>query len=125
MERQEFLARVRYDRDPVTELVVQGTTLLLNISASPYTIDKRSLRFDMLRSIAKSHHRPVIYVNQVGGNDSLMFDGASMALTADGKSGGASAGVRGRPGLVRYRDRAGRHSSRSLAKRSNMRTGRS
>jgi NAD+ synthase/NAD+ synthase (glutamine-hydrolysing) len=82
---KNFWPECRYDRDPVTELVVQGTTLLLNISASPYTIDKRSLRFDMLRSIAKSHHRPVIYVNQIGGNDSLVFDGASMALTADGK----------------------------------------
>jgi NAD+ synthase (glutamine-hydrolysing) len=82
---KKFWPESRYDRDPVTELVVQGTTLLLNISASPYTIDKRSLRFDILRSIAKSHHRPVIYVNQVGGNDSLIFDGASMALTADGK----------------------------------------
>src|SRR5580700_8545564 len=84
---KNFWPECRYDRDPVTELVVQGTTLLLNISASPYTIDKRSLRFDMLRSIAKSHHRPVIYVNQIGGNDSLVFDGASMALTADGKVG--------------------------------------
>jgi NAD+ synthase (glutamine-hydrolysing) len=82
---EKFWPESRYDRDPVTELVVQGTTLLLNISASPYTIDKRSLRFDMLRSIARNHHRPVIYVNQVGGNDSLIFDGASMALTADGK----------------------------------------
>jgi NAD+ synthase (glutamine-hydrolysing) len=82
---KNFWPECRYDRDPVTELVVQGTTLLLNISASPYTIDKRSLRFDLLRSIAKSHHRPVVYVNQIGGNDSLVFDGASMALTADGK----------------------------------------
>jgi NAD+ synthase (glutamine-hydrolysing) len=82
---KNFWPECRYDRDPVTELVVQGTTLLLNISASPYTIDKRSLRFDMLCSIAKSHRRPVIYVNQIGGNDSLVFDGASMALTADGK----------------------------------------
>jgi NAD+ synthase (glutamine-hydrolysing) len=81
---EKFWPESRYDRDPVTELVVQGTTLLLNISASPYTIDKRSLRFDMLRSIARNQHRPVIYVNQVGGNDSLIFDGASMALTADG-----------------------------------------
>jgi NAD+ synthase (glutamine-hydrolysing) len=82
---KNFWPESRYDRDPVTELVVQGTTLLLNISASPYTLDKRSLRFEMLKSIAKSHHRPVIYVNQIGGNDSLIFDGASMALTADGK----------------------------------------
>jgi len=80
-----FWANRLYDRDPVTELIGQGTSLLLNVSASPYTIDKRSLRFDMLRNIAVAHHRPVVYVNQVGGNDSLIFDGASMALTADGK----------------------------------------
>jgi NAD+ synthase (glutamine-hydrolysing) len=82
---KNFWPTCRYDRDPVTELVGQGTTLLLNISASPYTIDKRALRFEMLRSIAMTHHRPVVYVNQVGGNDSLIFDGASLALTADGK----------------------------------------
>jgi NAD+ synthase (glutamine-hydrolysing) len=80
-----FWANRLYDRDPVTELIGQGTSLLLNVSASPYTIDKRSLRFDMLRNIAVAHHRPVVYVNQVGGNDSLIFDGASMALTAEGK----------------------------------------
>jgi NAD+ synthase/NAD+ synthase (glutamine-hydrolysing) len=82
---KNFWANRRYDRDPVTEIIGQGTTVLLNISASPYTIDKRSLRFEMLRSIAITHRRPVIYVNQVGGDDSLIFDGASMALTADGK----------------------------------------
>jgi NAD+ synthase (glutamine-hydrolysing) len=82
---KNFWPNVLYDRDPVTELIGQGTTLLLNISASPYTIDKRALRFEMLRSIAVTHRRPVVYVNQVGGNDSLIFDGASLALTADGK----------------------------------------
>ncbi|MGC2670834.1 MAG: NAD+ synthase [Candidatus Acidiferrum sp.] len=80
-----FWAECRYDRDPVTELVGQGITVLLNISASPYTIDKRALRLEMLQSIAMNQHRPVVYVNQVGGDDSLIFDGASMALTAEGK----------------------------------------
>jgi len=80
-----FWAECRYDRDPVTELIGQGITVLLNISASPYTIDKRALRLEMLQSIAVNQHRPVVYVNQVGGDDSLIFDGASMALTADGK----------------------------------------
>lgn len=84
---ETFWVRRRYDRDPVTEIFAQGTTVLLNVSASPYTIDKRNLRFDMLRSIALNHKRPVIYVNQVGGNDSLIFDGASIAVTADGKIG--------------------------------------
>jgi NAD+ synthase (glutamine-hydrolysing) len=81
---KNFWANRRYDRDPVAEIIGQGTTVLLNISASPYTIDKRTLRFEMLRSIAITHRRPVVYVNQVGGDDSLIFDGASMALTADG-----------------------------------------
>src|SRR5277367_1186036 len=84
---KNFWPECRYDRDPVTELFVQGTTLLLNISASPYTIDKRALRFDILKSIAMQHKKAVIYVNQVGGNDSLIFDGASMAVTAAGKIG--------------------------------------
>ena len=79
-----FWAECRYDRDPVTELIGQGITVLLNISASPYTIDKRALRLEMLQSIARNQHRPVVYVNQVGGDDSLIFDGASMALTAEG-----------------------------------------
>src|SRR5215469_16648730 len=82
---KNFWAVRLYDRDPVTELAGQGTQVLINISASPYTIDKRGLRVDMLRSIAITHRLPVVYVNQVGGNDSLIFDGASVALTADGK----------------------------------------
>src|SRR5277367_5914220 len=82
---KNFWAQCRYDRDPVTELIGQGITVLLNISASPYTIDKRALRLEMLQSIARNQHRPIVYVNQVGGDDSLIFDGASMALTAEGK----------------------------------------
>src|SRR6478672_1804025 len=82
---KNFWAVRLYDRDPVTELATQGTQVLINISASPYTIDKRGLRVDMLRSTAMTHKLPVVYVNQVGGNDSLIFDEASMALTADGK----------------------------------------
>jgi len=82
---ENFWAKPLYDRDPVNEIVRQGTTVLLNISASPYTLDKRALRFEMLRSIALTHKLPVVYVNQYGGNDSLIFDGASIALTADGK----------------------------------------
>jgi NAD+ synthase (glutamine-hydrolysing) len=82
---KNFWAVRRYDRDPVTELAGQGTSVLINISASPYTIDKRALRVDMLRSIALNHQLPIVYVNQVGGNDTLIFDGASVALTLDGK----------------------------------------
>lgn len=82
---KNFWTKPLYERDPVAELVAQGSGVLLNISSSPYTIDKRGLRLEMLRALAKRHKRPVVYVNQVGGNDSLVFDGSSMALTADGK----------------------------------------
>ena len=82
---KNFWAKPRYARDPVTELVQQGTSILLNISASPYTMDKRSLRIEMLRAIAQEHGRPIVYVNQVGGDDSLIFDGSSVALTPEGK----------------------------------------
>ncbi len=80
-----FWASPMYARDPVTELVSLGTSVLINISASPFTIMKRHLRVGMLRSTALHHKRPVVYVNQVGGNDSLIFDGASVAFSADGK----------------------------------------
>ncbi len=80
-----FWTQPLYARDPVTELISQGSSVLINISASPYTIDKRFLRVDMLRSMAIRHQRPVIYVNQIGGDDSLIFDGASMALTPSGE----------------------------------------
>src|SRR5579859_2052704 len=82
---ENFWPNRRYDRDPITEIMQQGTEVLLNISASPYSIDKRALRVDMLRSIAVHNRKPVVYVNQFGGNDSLIFDGASIALTPDGK----------------------------------------
>jgi NAD+ synthase (glutamine-hydrolysing) len=82
---KNFWASPMYARDPVTELVSQGSSVLINISASPFTIDKRFLRLGMLRSLALHHRRPVIYVNQVGGNDSLIFDGASIAFTANGR----------------------------------------
>jgi len=74
-----------YDRDPVSEIAKKGSSILLNISSSPYTVDKRSVRHDMLRTIAREHRLPVVYVNQVGGNDSLLFDGSSVAFMPDGR----------------------------------------
>jgi NAD+ synthase (glutamine-hydrolysing) len=80
-----FWAKPLYERDPVAELIAKRATLIINISGSPYTLDKRALRLDMLRALAKSHGRPVIYVNQVGGNDSLVFDGGSVVVLPDGQ----------------------------------------
>ena len=58
---------------------------MLNISASPFWIGKRELRRDMLASIARQHKVPVVLVNQVGGNDSLVFDGSSLVLNREGQ----------------------------------------
>ena len=80
-----FWAKPLYERDPVAELVAQDASLIINISGSPYTIDKRALRLNMLRSLAKSSGRSVVYVNQVGGHDSLVFDGGSVVVAPDGR----------------------------------------
>jgi NAD+ synthase (glutamine-hydrolysing) len=73
-----------YPVDPVEELMRGGGSIILNISASPYYRGKRELRHRMLAAIATRHRVPVVMVNQVGGNDSLVFDGASFALGPDG-----------------------------------------
>ncbi len=80
-----FWERPLYPRDPVEELMGQGSNLLINISASPYSQGKRQLRQKMLEALARRYAVPVVMVNQVGGNDSLIFDGSSLALTAEGK----------------------------------------
>ncbi len=80
-----FWAKPLYDRDPVAELIAKRASLIINISGSPYTIYKRALRLDMLRALSKSHGLPVVYVNQVGGNDSLVFDGDSVVVLPDGR----------------------------------------
>jgi NAD+ synthase/NAD+ synthase (glutamine-hydrolysing) len=73
-----------YTVDPVEELTKQGASLILNISASPWWHNKRALRREMLAAIAQRHRLPVVMVNQVGGNDSLVFDGSSLVLGPDG-----------------------------------------
>jgi NAD+ synthase/NAD+ synthase (glutamine-hydrolysing) len=74
-----------YSVDPVEELMKHGAQLVLNISASPWWRNKRALRREMLANIAKRHHVPVVMVNQVGGNDSLVFDGSSLVIGPDGE----------------------------------------
>ena len=81
---QHFWKKQLYTRDPVEELVQQGATALLNISASPYFIGKRAFRLEMLRAFARRYRMPVLFVNQVGGNDSLVFDGSSVVLDPEG-----------------------------------------
>ena len=73
-----------YDRDPVEELVKEGAKVLISINASPYNIGKRGQRMRMFEALASRHGIPVVYVNSVGGNDQLVFDGSSFALSSDG-----------------------------------------
>jgi NAD+ synthase (glutamine-hydrolysing) len=81
---KHFWHRRLYSIDPVDDLLHAGGNLVLNISASPYHMGKRELRHKMLQTIARDNKVPVVLVNQVGGNDSLIFDGSSMALGPDG-----------------------------------------
>ncbi len=80
-----FWRKRMYTFDPVEALIRDGGNFVLNISASPFWIGKRELRRDMLASIAKQNKVPVVMVNQVGGNDSLVFDGSSIVLNAAGE----------------------------------------
>ena len=75
----------KYDRDPVAELCKKGIDILINISASPYTINKPALRLKVLEKIALKYNIPVIYCDQVGGNDDLVFDGSSMVVNNKGQ----------------------------------------
>jgi NAD+ synthetase len=73
-----------YHGNPVAELVEAGADLLVNMSASPFQMGKAARRRDVVRTQARKYKRPVVYVNQVGGNDELVFDGASFAMDASG-----------------------------------------
>ena len=82
---KDFWNRRLYSVDPVDSLIRSGGNFVLNISASPFWAGKRELRRDMLATIARNDHVPVVFVNQVGGNDSLVFDGSSLVFDREGK----------------------------------------
>ncbi|HSM93249.1 MAG TPA: NAD+ synthase [Anaeromyxobacteraceae bacterium] len=79
-----FWKRTRYARDPVKELASAGAELVVNASASPYSHGKQALRERMLAASARDHGITLAYVNQVGGNDALIFDGGSVLVGRDG-----------------------------------------
>jgi len=82
---KHFWPRQLYSVDPVEALVHAGGNFVLNISASPFWGGKRELRQEMLATIARTDRVPVAFVNQVGGNDSLVFDGSSLVFDREGK----------------------------------------
>ncbi|HZL16996.1 MAG TPA: NAD+ synthase [Polyangia bacterium] len=81
----DFWPHRRYRSDPIEALAKAGAEILINVSASPYTIEKRHLRPRMLAATARRWERPLLFVNQVGGQDDLVFDGASLGIDAAGE----------------------------------------
>jgi NAD+ synthase (glutamine-hydrolysing) len=81
---RDFWKRRRYHHDPIEELMRAGATAIINLSASPFEVGKYRFRETMLGSMARRHRAPLLYVNQVGGNDDLIFDGRSCGFGADG-----------------------------------------
>jgi NAD+ synthase/NAD+ synthase (glutamine-hydrolysing) len=81
---KQFWERPLYKRDPVEELVAAGSSALISINASPYCMGKREMRRQMFSSMARRHKLPIVYVNLVGGNDQLVFDGSSFAVDSAG-----------------------------------------
>lgn len=82
----EILGTKIYCQNPVDQLARQGATIFLNISASPFNAGKRKARYDIFSTIAKRYATPLVYVNQIGGNDELLFDGSSIVIDAQGET---------------------------------------
>jgi len=74
-----------YHKNPIAEIIKAGAEILFNVSASPFIVGKFQRRLALVRAQAVKYKRPVVYVNQVGGNDQLIFDGASFAMDAAGR----------------------------------------
>jgi len=81
----EATLKKHYLTDPVAVLAEQGATLLINLSASPFNIGKNKIRYEIIKNHIQKHHLPFIFVNQIGGNDELIFDGKSMAFDKKAK----------------------------------------
>jgi NAD+ synthetase len=81
---EHYLPRPLYDCEPTRSLIEQGAELILNLSASPFTLHKPAIRYEMVAALARTYKRPIFYCNAVGGNDQLIFDGNSIAVNASG-----------------------------------------
>ena len=82
---RDVVDRQLYHDNPINELARHGADLFINCSASPFTLGKHAMRMRLMREAAKRHGLPVLYCNQVGGNDELVFDGCSCVVGADGE----------------------------------------
>ena len=114
---RDFWKRRRYHTDPVQELVAAGAQAVINLSASPFTAGKQKHREAMLADLAKKYRIPFFYVNQVGGNDDLVFDGRSCVFDKEGRLVARARGfeedlIIADPGRREGSDRRGRFHSR-------------
>jgi NAD+ synthase (glutamine-hydrolysing) len=82
---KQYWERRRYSRDPVEELASAGARILISINASPYHMGKRAQRTEIFAATARHFRMPIVYVNQAGGNDQLLFDGTSFAMNPQGE----------------------------------------
>lgn len=82
---EDFWPERRYRHNPPVELAAAGSRVLFNISASPWSVGKDETRYRMLQSMALKAKCPVIFCNQIGGNDELIFDGGSLAFNGAGE----------------------------------------
>ena len=82
---EDFWGKKSYAVNPIEDLIQQNVDVVINLSASPYTVGKSQVREAMLSHSASRHQTPIIYVNQVGGNDDLIFDGGSFAVNQAGE----------------------------------------
>ena len=81
---EHYLPRPLYDCEPTRRLIEQGAEIILNLSASPFTLQKPAIRYEMVATLARAYKRPIFYCNMVGGNDQLVFDGNSIAVNSTG-----------------------------------------
>ncbi|HEX7896398.1 MAG TPA: NAD+ synthase [Planctomycetota bacterium] len=74
----------KYPKDPLAEMAKKKFNLIINMAASPWSVGRDAMRAELMKAQAKAYNVPVVFVNQVGGNDELIFDGNSMAVDAQG-----------------------------------------
>ncbi len=91
---EDFLYRPLYEREPVRELAEKGADVIVNLSASPFALNKPVARRDLFASVAKEAKVPLVYCNAVGGQDQLIFDGHSAVVGADGEVMASLSGFR-------------------------------
>jgi NAD+ synthetase len=82
---ERLIPRRLYHRNPIADLHHAGAQLMINTSASPFVVGKHQFRLELFSSQVRQYGQPLVYVNQVGGNDELVFDGNSVVFDRGGK----------------------------------------